>query len=524
MLPVDLYAINKVGIDKWQNEYNWPISDHEFFEFVTLVLNEYGKLCVNSREIVRDLFLIDHAFITYFIQVCHANAVKDKSDGVVALSKIFSKKFYYPDWESFSNTYLLDNRKIGIRKFIQFTVKRVVKNFVLNKHISLIKKILKQFKSAEVWSIGTDSIQKNEFIASSNSYCSYRYAYDITSLNSNLTYSNTNSKILDELINSFLVNIKLKGGRFSNDINVSVIRKSWGKRLGCLSLMYQRLVEFDRKPRVLHVSDVANPLHKLIALSFIRSGVVVNGYNHGNNMMLVMHKLIPYTEISHCTNYICSTKKSAEYFEKAYANSKLSKVRQVNFVSTDTTYYREQRALFAENYTNTEVKKILIVGHPLSPLRLPYGAGLFFYFRLDLEIRLSKYLTSQGYHVTYKKHPDSDNIVGDIMSEFVDVVDKTSFEQAISTVDLILFTYTETTAFSISLCSAKQIIVIDLEGERWNEESFQWVKLRCGFVDGYFDSKNQIIFNGDELNRIIKSGSSSFSYKYIDEVMIPDAE
>jgi len=518
--PVDVYAINDVGVDEWQAEYSWPVSDSDFIRFVDKVVSAYGLLCSRADADVRDIFLVDHSFVTYLIQVCHASVVKNKVTDVRALSEDYSVKYYYPDWQSFAKAYSLENQKIGVLQSLKFRVKLLGKNIIYNKNLTFINRLFNLLGRQEVWSIGTDSEQKSEYIYSQRRFCSYKYAHDIVKWQNIKERQGYEAVSFDSAIEDFLSTIRKDCGEFTGNLDFNVLAQSWKQRLNDLLFYYKSLIRMKRVPEVLHVSDVANPLHKLIALAFMKRGVVVNGYNHGNNMMLVQHKLISYTEISHCTNYVCSTKKSASYFQKAYEGSDISAIRKVNFVSSETMSYKKLKDSFP-SIMQGNINKIMIVGYPLSAMRLPFGAGLFFHFKLDLEIRLAKYLRSKGFNVTYKIHPDTDQQVINMVTKYFDVIDSGSFEDAVLKIDSILFTYTETTTFSYGLCTNKHVVLADVEVDNWNSESIEWVKERCYFVEAYFNDDNRVLFNKDNLLNAYNGNTKSYSCKYIDEVMIP---
>jgi len=516
--PVDSEAILEIGLDNWLYKNDWPVSEVEFAEFVDCVLQSYNLLCTRPETTIRDLFYIDHQIIVYLIQIAHANLVKLRSKKVLSLEEKHSRKYFFPKFDrDLSNNIIPLDR--NFLKSLHLHFRSIFKTLFFNFYLGPIDLFRGISRKSNVWSVGAESEQKIEFIKKNRSFCRFLYVENILSSNSGNVSIKEPHKKIKSYISSFFRDIEKRYPEFLNGIDTKILKTAWHDRLAKLNLNYQTILQLKDLPQVLYVSNVASPMHKLFSLALLRKGVEVNGFNHGNNMMLVLHKHISLTELSHFTNFICFSKKSAIYFNKIYLESKLSKIRHVNFLYMESSYYKKLLSKSIREQPKKIIKEVVLMGYPSHSFRYLSGVSHYGNLMVDLEIKIAKNLKSLGYTAVYQAHPEAEPSTIKIISDYFDDIRVGNFERNMDEADAFIFTYTSTTTFHYSLCSDKHIILISHSGERWNKDSFPLLKKRCNIVTANNDHNNLVEFDLNEFESSLKH-PISFTYDYVNEIMI----
>ena len=146
---------------------------------------------------------------------------------------------------------------------------------------------------------------------------------------------------------------------------------------------------------------------------------------------------------------------------------------------------------------------------------------IFFYFQLDLEIKLAKLLNKNGYRVIYKVHPDRADSVKGIFDDIVDEILVTPFEKTYQFADAIVFGCLTSTTFGYAVNTNKPIYLLDIEGQFWNKGVRKLLQKRCTMVTSFFDKSNRIIFDEDYIIDKLKEKQFQPNYEYVEKLMFP---
>ncbi len=513
-LPSDIYAIKKVGIQVWQENFFWPISNQVYFKLLDEIWEGFDELYQKLDGITRDLILADTNFINVIAQYIHGRAVQSfcSSKNVHLISENHSKDLYYPDWEVLSKAYQWSPSFYEVWKV---KGKRFLKRLKYNAHTSK-----KNYKPNN-WSLGSFSELKAEYVKAQSLYCDHPFKETILPSSIHLSKFKKLTE-LEGMVQVFLEKLlDYCRNKFQFEFNILKIKKCWLNRINDLFSIYNTIYDREFVPEKLLLSEVGKPLNKSIALALKKRGTKVIGFSHGHDAGIVLNRLTPYNEYSHCDYFVCPTKKSAELHSYNHNTSEISRFNRVKFITTDTTHYEQvwknsQKEPFPE-----EIKSVMIVGYPMNAQRYQYTNVGFFIFMLDLEIRIAKLLKKCGFKVIYKMHPERKGEAKGIFKGLVDSIITKPLETVYGEADALFFGYIHSSTFGFSLCTNRPIFQLDISKDIWNPLAYEHISRRTVMIPAYFDEKNRIQFDEAFLLEKLNQKPERDNSDYVKKFMIP---
>jgi len=503
----DMSAVRDKGIKYLSNNYNWPVSTNEFLELDSKINKLYIELLMDIDDSPPyDIALIELSFVFNLVQIFHYNYVKEYSNskGIELLIGSDSCKYTKPDWEELGSLYSNFDYPFGV---IKRRFRRIVKNIFFNLHLNifrLIKNIF--FNTGSIVGIGSNDNLKQNFILKNTFFCDNKEWIDIiqnTNIENNIV-NNDVDLLVDKIINPFLLRLKNDNSLFFRNIDFDIIKRIWIKRISNLSKIYFGLCSIKTKPKKLLVTEVANPFHKLITLSFQRSGVEVYCFHHGNDASFSRYRHSHEMTVSHCNNFIVPTNGIAKRYNRDYSHLSIEKRSNTKYISSnDNSFYKTFLSNLNVDKTDL-IKKVMVMGYPANSIRYASENGLFFYQEIDLEYRLINLLNDNGYYVMYKAHPDRINEVRGLFNNLVDeyLVDK--FEDVWHNADIFIFTYTSTTTFGYSLLTNRPVILIDNAKKYRQLSDYPLLESRVKVICANNNSDTRITFSERVLLNALK--------------------
>lgn len=146
-------------------------------------------------------------------------------------------------------------------------------------------------------------------------------------------------------------------------------------------------------------------------------------------------------------------------------------------------------------------KKIMLMGSPLHQVRKPVCLGNPL-VRLELELRLVESIKKGGYESIYKVHPDREREIRSIFEDRAKVIYgkfEKMLREIISSVDILLFPYVATTAFSPALCTPMPIVALDVGFDEAFPEVAELLKKRIEIIPTWHDERNRLLYDEDKL-------------------------
>ena len=518
ILP-DVSAVKKAGIDYYNNNYFWPVPEDEYHEFIEFMYSTYVELISKlDNDKVYDIALVEYTFlVSELTGIFHYNYVKSyaKMEGISIDDATESYAYLYPDWNLIGSYYSKISFPHG---GIMRGVRRIIKNIFFNKHLSKFKIISKLISRSNTVGIGSYDAIKKSYIEKERIFCDHRDWIDLISTNK---LPSKGGRLCDKLMNEaivpFLNSLKDKETLFTKDLDFSKISTSWKQRISDASTIYTDLFYNNIKFERLLVTEVVKPYSKLISVALQRKGVDVYCFDHGNDSSITEYGIGNQNERAHCKKFVVPTYGIKRQYEKLYLNGLLEKRTNMKFISVDTGKYTRILKENSKYKRPISLKKIMVMGSPPNSCRYFYEKGWFFYFKIDLEIRIINLLKGLGYYVIYKAHPDRLKEIKGLFEDRVDEYITDPYEDVWMVADAFLFTDTASSTFGYSLTTNRNIILID---NIKNSHSDLWHMLlnSIDIVPAVIDEHMHIVFNENDLFNSLRKEHNSLDNSFFEKI------
>jgi len=506
VLVGDMDCVRLMGLERFLSNCSWPISDDEFCGFVDRVMNSFGTHIAECNQEIFDLVLSDYRFLNFLFQHVHYNAVfaRTRKNSNFKVNEEEGGNFLNPDWELLANEFA--NKNMGN----SFTLPRKEKlhwlrsvywqirnNYSLNSQICSRWKRFKSLFNYDVVSIGANGAPdwlKVEYICKNEVTCNYlEWDRLISGYSTRKGEELCTSHLEMEFIEPFFEYFLVEANKIGFAISHSKLKDTWSRRLVDLSRFYFSARDNPHRIKRLYVTGGGNPLRKAIATGLASTGVEVTAFLHGNCAGIDIH---PHGHLSHsgCVDvFVCPTEQIARNHRVAYSKLPILVRRKTKYVAAESNYYNSIFDEYQSHCCDNDAP-IMIIGYPLNTYRYLDGSGYFFYFQLDLQVRLAKLLKENGHQIIYKAHPDRLSEAEGIFNGLVDYVETRPFERVWQNASTYLFTHPGTTVFGESLLTNRNIVLINIQ-RKWNLEGFKALRERCHMVDGWYSESNRVNFD-----------------------------
>ena len=504
-LIIDLEIVREKGFEYFVKSEKWPVSENDFHEFSDFVRSLYNRLVssVDDSEVL-DIALVESVFVNQMVNIFHYNYV-DKYCKINNIKLIGggnkSSHYLNPAWSSIGEYY--SNLTASYNKVTRF-FRNKVKNIVFNNHLSFRKMVYGFFIGSEVVGIGSNDRIKQDYVINNNLFCDNKDGYALIDnalafcLKNNSDSIHQFSELVSEkIIEPFMYELCTNDSLFVKGIDCDAIKKAWLQRFLDAYKIYKGLFLITC-PKTLLVTEVGKPHSKLITLVFQRRGCKVFNFHHGNDSVLVNQYWVYQTLFNHCDNYVVDTKKMCERFKVLNNNEIYIRNKVTRFISVDSDYYSELR----KSIHSVNCKKIMLMGYPMNLDRYPDEAYLFFHYKLKLEYMLADIISSSGYHVTYKSHPDRLEEIGSIMLDVSDRIIGEPFENVWRSADVLIFTYVPTTTFCYALNLPIPIVLIEIPGTPWYKNMREVVENRVSILTAQMVDERIVVDKNELLGKI----------------------
>ena len=441
---------------------DWPINEIKFKKFYTDVLSNYENLIKTKKKTTGELLLSDFKFLMNLIDYVHYFSVflksKENLIKVVNFKKVISKQRN----KLFANIH--DQKK-----------------YQENHSILKIKKMLKNYLYAnnnkrKVLVFGSKTKNLERFIKRKQERPIYNYQQ--------LFFSKKNlnkktKKIFIKNIDYFFLKVeKSAKNYFKVNIDLKDIKFDWIKKISKLNDDYLYVVNspYIKSFSKIYFTDDVQVNHRLISSAAQSIGVDTYKFDHGNNSYFKENKLNKFF-LSNYKYHVCENKNSFELLKKIYKNNK-------DFLGSSNILF--QNIPFKKKIKknlNKNIKKIMLMGFPMTTNRYMGSEDLFWYNEFLLELEILKSLKKKGYKILYKIHP---SVIGweHIFKEYVDEIIYENFEKCWQKADLLIFSHIGSTTFAYSLSTNIPVILFDnKKNANWNKGVYKYIEKRCSLIN-----------------------------------------
>lgn len=522
--PVDVFGIKKIGIEKWQDEFFWPVKDDEFFFLIDQVCHEFQQEIESQSQTLQDIMVsasgLTHQYALFLHSLLVIKRLQDHGYQILC----DDRSEYY--WELLNKKFKTNfNQTHKKSEIIKDSVKQVIKFFIFNRFSP--ENIISTFETRKtVLSLGSFTQLKRDFFKNHKGLILH---------GSNLRYFRSNHRRAGrkgsppevrstvESLGKRLLRIAFRSDIPLDDFSQKYLELMTEQSFKTLHEIYDRILRNSRKRiDVLLLSEVAKPVNKAICFALKRKfGTKVIGFEHGNTFGNTLSKGLASTEMAHCDEFIVSTSNSIANFREIQKISRFPYGKSTKILSVDTSYYKRLWQINRSSSLPVKIRTVMLIGFPMNQYRYDEVPGHFSLFHLDLELRLLRFFRKNGLRVIYKVHPNRLKEAKGIFEGLAHEIKSEPFEEVYQECDAYVFGHTDTSTFGIALCTNKPIISIEIQGKRWNPGPYELIARRCKLVPAWIDSRSRVIYDESKLMEYIKEKVELANSEVVEQYMFP---
>lgn len=522
--PVDIYAAKEYGIEKWQKEFFWPVSDMDFADIYKSVEKCFKDRIKTADPEISGLLLLQADLRFEYLSFIHAFKVAEEvrkrnmalmySDNSLWYKDIATDK---PNYISLARDLKEENMFASIKSGLLKMTKTVICNTSPSKVFAGITR-----DKAYIYNTASDIMKdymsktRQFFFFTSNSdwFSGYRFYELPAGLKSNI-------RTLAVSITNEICKIAAEKG-----VNIPAGHADYlGKSTEAALINGARMahsargnVRGKKKTEVL-ISSLGNSLLRAVAFAAKEEGAKVISFSHGGHIGLHYTPTMAFSEFAFSDEFITYTKKSVENFEKIKSAYSLSGLNSTRIRSGDSDEFMKYRQKYGKKPLPEQIKRVMIIGYPHNLWRKPQAPASLSLMHLDFEMRLVDSLNEAGYEIIYKAHPHRARQIEGIFNKKAKVMSG-YLEDCLDEADAYIFGAIRTTAFPLTLCTNKPVISFIMKNEPYEPlpEAMGLLKKRCDVIYTDFDERNRIVFNGntllDALSKPVKEPDNEFIETY----------
>ena len=260
-------------------------------------------------------------------------------------------------------------------------------------------------------------------------------------------------------------------------------------------------------------------LGKILNYFFRKNGGKVRRYAHGGDRVFFSDYFWGISELPFCDEYYVHSKAEKKFLEKKLKTNSIFNFNKSSYNIKTLGSPRHQQILINSNQQKKKNKILFVPGsllgeehQALPEFKIPD------FLMIDYHIWFLKKVRSLGFDISVKVHPFGVND-SKYLNKICSNVITTKFDILLNTSSVLIFDFAGS-AFFDSLASNKGIILLNTGVRPFFFDAYKDLKKRCNIVNSFFDQKNRIRFDINELKSAISNAfyfskvSNSFAKKY----------
>lgn len=516
----DIFGVKQVGLSAWRSAYEWPVpwrayltfSDHQW----DLLDTAYASLGPLDRE---GLAATCHA-IGWIREVTHASAVRAwcEERGRKLLTSDLSQPFYAPNWRSALDQF----RAVRRSNPWKMAAGGFSRRYLDARSLSVGSRLRSLAGGADTWNVGIIHGLKADWLAQNDT--AIRSVYAAALMKGAVDLPPVASRPLADAISALLTDMAQRARELiGHHPDIAACRDVWIEAAGRVRAAIDHIRRTSRPPRQLLFSGPGSLAHRVLGIAYSGMGTRTITFNHGHEVSHVLQRHAGYTLYLPYDEYVCETDASAAGHSDQYSLAGVSREKPVRFSSVNTPIYRN---MYAEPPPPQacDPPRVMLLGYPHNARRNQYDVTDFFAFHLELECRLLERLKSMGMRTIYKTHPDRAREAQDVFEALADEVITEPFEQVIDSADAYLFATTITSTFGLAMCTRRPVIVLDVEGKRWNPRFREIIARRCRLVPSGLDDNNRFWFDEGSFDQAHQFPGPVPDFGFVHDVLSPQRD
>jgi len=520
--PINVSGIKNIGIEKWLKSYYIPVTENEFQTI-------YDNVFTSYLETVKQY----NNNVVYWIAISNIKIINSISQWIVEVLRLIRLK-------ERGYKYIIGKEKVRIPNDISmYEYGSLAKINLIGKVVSglnyqeRIKNVLRTIK----YNIFPPVFADRNFLANITSpvfFIGYRSQEEVVAYCnihkispihlSPMLFANNSREEVDrdselneilEVVYSFFVLLKKQFPEINGSL-FGLLKKELDECFIHSLLFFRQNVNVLSNFRLdrLMATGLGIQISRIFSASWRYAGGEVIGFSHGNSY--------PYgyspkciSELSIVNHYVTVTAGHKKLLQKAAKDFSCG-LKMGNLTFMEQSYHKQLFTKLRRKKPVNKIKKIMLVGFPMTDSYYPFNSGCYTHAQLNLELRLVPLLRSKGYYVIYKPHPEMLSDVEGIFDGYADEVIKPRFEGVFDEADCIMFGNCSTTTFGFSMHTNKPIVLIEVKGNYWYPRAFELIKKRCSVVDAKLVD-GRIVFDEKDVLDAVQESINNINYDILCE-------
>jgi len=487
---LDPKEIGRLKTEQLHEEFFLPIMDAEYLSFTSRLFNSFEAAIHREDASISDVFLADYRFLLILVryicaEISHGRCVEA---GISLVASNILPSGVSTDWDTHGRWIRehLDEQtrlKARLRDAYYTGV-----NYVRLSKIQKKPLRIDRFSSSMglLWKIKEDYILKS---------ASYRLQHEPgfyfpRTLNKKATNRKSQwQPVIDKVFEAILIQFP----DLDNVLALEPLVGAWCERLEDIAYLYHCVRGSKRKPRSLLVSGGTNPYRKIVALGLQREGVQVRTFHHGNDLGARIARHAHRGGVSHCTEFYCPTEHVCATYRRNYSSGLTEQRYGTRYIGV----YEEGNPgglpyLKRSHRRRTSDKEtVMVLGRPLNYSRVVDHYFSDFIQKVDFDRRLLEMLSSMGYEVVYKPHPEWGEIAKLMFTSSPASLIFGAFEATWEIADVCVFSSAVSTTFGFVLSTDMPVVLFDPKGNQWDYQMRELVDSRCAVIPFEIDSQGR---------------------------------
>jgi hypothetical protein len=505
--PIDISGIKSIGTEEWMNNYYVPVTGKEFQD----IYNKVFALYVDNIKQHND-------DVTYWISISNIAITVKIAQYILDYLRLLRLKE-----EGYE--YIIGEEKKKIPEFIHINgINKITTNLSLQERIKNIIRTVKYNVSNPIFIIkNLPNFSEMPFIIGSKSqvevvaFCkankidTFHLPLMLFARKTTLDSKDPQVTKVLEFIRGYLIAISKEYPVIDN-LALKQLSKEVEEFFIQSLLFFQMNLNVFRKhkPKTLLATGAGSDVHRLFCAAWRCAGGEVIGFSHGNIYCtsylpeIILHLLL-------VNQFVTLSEGNKDLLQHAKEDFSCG-LRTGSITYTKQKYYSLLYNKLQKSRPVRNIKKVMLIGFPMSKFYYYGFQGGFAFAQLDMEIRLAKLLRKKGYNVIYKPHPMTMNENEGIFDNYVDEIVEDKYENVYDIADCILFGDYSTSTFGFSLLTNRPIVLIDIKGNCWFPKAFELLNKRCSIVMAELDESGRIVFEENEVLNAVEESISNINY------------
>jgi len=512
--PIDISGIKSIGTEEWMKDYYVPVTGKEFQDIYNKVFALYVDHIKQYNDdvtywIAISNFSIPIRIAQYILEYLRLLRLKEEGYEYI----IDEEKKRIPANIStyrFPAFVHINRDKITTNLSIQDRIKNIIRTVKYNaNNPSIIIKNLPNLSNMTYF-VGYKSQEVVAF-CKANKIDTFHLPSMLFAKKT--THDSKDPQVIKvlEFIRGYLIAISKEFPLVDNLAMERLMKEVDEYFIQSLLFFRMNLDVFKKhKPKTLLATCLGNQENRLFCSAWRYAGGEVIGFAHGNGYC---HSYLPHIiyELVLVNQFVTLSEGHRDLLQHARDDFSCG-LETGSITHTKQNHYTPLYNKLQKSRPVRNIKKIMLIGFPMTNIYYYGFSGGFAFAQLDMEIRLTKLLRKKGYYVIYKPHPMTMNEVEGVFDNYVDEVVCDRYENVYDIADCVLLGDYSTSTFGFTLLTNKPMVLIDIKGNYWFPKSFELLSKRCSIVMAEIDDSGRIIFDKNEVLNAVEESINNINY------------